>query len=65
MLSAICFNLDQFKIFSSGNGLIVGALWVVLTLFNPSPDTPILGSFNSAANKNMMSKIWTNGDTII
>ena len=26
---------------------------------------PILGSLNSAVNKDMMSKIWTNGDTII
>ena len=25
----------------------------------------VLGSFNSAANKDIMSKIWTNGDTII
>ena len=33
-------------------------------LFNPLPDMPILGSSNSAANKDMMSKIWTNGDTI-
>ena len=32
---------------------------------NPSPDMPILGSSNSAANKDMMSKIWTNEDTII
>ena len=32
---------------------------------NPLPDMPILGSSNSAANKDMMSKIWTNGDTII
>ena len=29
------------------------------------PQMPILGSSNSAANKDMMSKIWTNGDTII
>ena len=29
--------------------------------FNPLPDMPILGSSNSAANQNMMSKIWTNG----
>ena len=29
------------------------------------PDMPILGSSNSAANTDMMSKIWTNGDTII
>ena len=26
---------------------------------------PILGSSNTAANKDMISKIWTNGDTII
>ena len=26
---------------------------------------PILGSCNSAANKDMISKIWTNGDAII
>ena len=26
---------------------------------------PILGYPNSAANKDMMAKIWTNGDTII
>ena len=31
---------------------------------NPLPDTPVLGSSNSAANKDM-SKIWTNGDTVI
>ena len=32
---------------------------------NPIPHMPILGSSNSAANKNMVSKMWTNGDTII
>ena len=37
----------------------------LLTMFNPLPDMPILGSSNSAANKDMMSKIWKNGDTII
>ena len=31
---------------------------------NPLPDMPILGSSNSAANKDMMSKILTNGDAI-
>ena len=41
MLSASCFNLDHYKILSSGNRL------------------------NSAANKDMMLKICTNGDTII
>ena len=30
-----------------------------------SPDMPILGFSNSAANKDMMSKIWANGDTVI
>ena len=28
---------------------------------NPLPRMPILGSSNSAANKDMMTKIWTNG----
>ena len=31
---------------------------------NPLPDMPILGSSNSEANKDMMSKTWTNGVTI-
>ena len=29
--------------------------------FNPLPHMPIMGFSNSAANENMMSKIWTNG----
>ena len=32
---------------------------------NPLPHMPILGYSNSAAIKDMMSKIWTNGDTSI
>ena len=32
---------------------------------NPLPHKPILGCSISAANKDMMSKIWTSGDTII
>ena len=32
---------------------------------NPLPHMPTLGSSNSAANKDIMSKIQTNGDTII
>ena len=28
-------------------------------------DKPILGSSNTAANKDIMLKIWTNGNTII
>ena len=35
-------------------------------VFNPLPDMPtILGSSNSMANTDMMSKIWTNWDTVI
>ena len=34
-------------------------------IFNPLPHMAILGFSNSAANKDMMSKIWTNGDTDI
>ena len=33
-------------------------------MFNPLPHVPILGSSNSAANKDIMARIWTNGDTI-
>ena len=36
-----------------------------LEFFNPLPDMPILGSSSSTANKDMMSKIWTNGETSI
>ena len=34
-------------------------------LINPLPNMPILGSSSSAANNDMMAKIYTNGDTII
>ena len=33
--------------------------------FNPLPDMQILDYSNSTANKDMMSKMWTNGDTDI
>ena len=32
--------------------------------FNPLPPMPILSPSNSTAKKNMMSKIWTNGDNL-
>ena len=35
------------------------------TCLSPLPDMSILGSSNLAANRDMMSKIWTNGDSII
>ena len=34
-------------------------------IINLLSDMPILGSSNSAANKDMMSKTWTNGDRVI
>ena len=34
-------------------------------LFNPLSDMPILGCSYSAANKDVVSKEWTNGDAII
>ena len=33
--------------------------------FNLLPDMPIIGSSNSAANEDMMAKIWTKRDTYI
>ena len=37
----------------------------LLRFFNSLPHMSILGSSNSAANTDMMSKIWTSRDTII
>ena len=39
--------------------------FVIVRGLNPLPDMPFFGTSNSAANKDMMSKIWANGDTII
>ena len=36
-----------------------------LDKINSLPDMAILGSPNSTAKKGMMSKVWTNGDTVI
>ena len=38
------------------------SLWI-RPKFNPLPNGPILDSSSSTANKDMMSKMWTNGDT--
>ena len=51
-ISSKIFLLSFVKLGLCGKGL------------NPLPHMPVLGSSNSAANKDMMSKIWTNGDTI-
>ena len=47
MSSANAFNLDQSIILSFEEELI-------FNMVNPSPDMPILGFSNSAANKDMM-----------
>ena len=38
---------------------------MIQLVLNPLPDMPILGFYNSTANKDMMLKIWTNGHTVI
>ena len=37
---------------------------LILDIFNPLPYMSILGSSNTATNKDKMSKIWTDGDTL-
>ena len=47
------FSLDESKI-----GLVgICSYFIRWSLINPLPDMPILGSFNSRANKDMMLKI--------
>ena len=57
-----------FQAFSSKSNKQVSSLRIeqsCLSFLNSLPDMPILGSSKSAVNRNMMSQIWTNGDTII
>ena len=42
--------------------LICRLQWISI---KPLPHMPILGSSNSAANKDMVARIWTNVDTVI
>ena len=51
-----CFQKACFP--GASKGVIVWE-WV-----NPLPYMPVLGSSNSAANENMMSKVWTNGEQL-
>ena len=51
-----CFQKASFP--GASKGVIVWE-WV-----NPLPRMPILGSCNSTANKDVMSKMLTNGDTV-
>ena len=55
--------------FHSSNRLRVKTMSFFCKVFfaggvNHLPRMPILNSSSSAANKDMMAKIWTNGDTI-
>ena len=45
----------------AAGGISVSQTHLVVSCILTLPDMPILGSSNSAANKDMMSKIWTNG----
>ena len=63
VIRIVCFSIQCFnknfakRILYAQRGLSVKCV-------NPLPHMPILGSSNLAANKDMMSKILTNGDGI-
>ena len=73
-----CFQFDDVLDFVTESGLNA-SLWCIIRTkkskdngsifyiihFNPLPDMAILGSSHSTENKDMTSKIWTNGDTLI
>ena len=63
--NSLMFNIMAFYLFSYQ----MMRFWFCPKLkdlfLNPLPDMPSLGFSNSAANKEMISKIWTNGDSII
>ena len=66
--SANSFNLDQSKILLFGKGLVDNKNFICILLctsMNPLPHMAIMGSSNLVPSTDMMSKIWTNGDTII
>ena len=65
VLFTICFLHYQTKILLLGEELTLNHTIPTFNDLNPLPDMPILGSSNSKATKDTMSKTWTNGDTII
>ena len=65
LTSAIRINQSPTRWISLMDGDKGWLVWCRILSIDPLPHMPILGSLNSAANKDMMSKIWTNGDTII
>ena len=56
-----CHEVKHLKAIMKNTFTIVGKF---LKVHNPLPHVPILDSSNSAPNKDMMLKIWTNGDTV-
>ena len=58
---ALAFMCLRYKAFEN----TLGKGEIAPNKINPLPHMPILGSSNSAANTDMMSKIWTNWDTTI
>ena len=52
MSSAICFNLDQSKILSSGNGLNLNAIGLLWTVYSIDKDQTV---------QNIQFDVWSNG----
>ena len=57
------FDLDLRSLFRHIRDKATVTSHIECAVLYPLPDMPILGSSNSAANKDMMSNVWTNGDT--
>ena len=65
-----CLNRKHLQTTNSNVSKIVICHKMVLihdfaTVFNLLTHMAILGSSHAGANKDMMTKIWTNGDTVI
>ena len=63
----VCHNQVESDMFTTKPLGWARLTWVdtLCRCFNSLPHMQILGSSNSAANKDMMSKIWQNGNTVI
>ena len=58
------FNIKKCTLFF-GTEYINNTFSSKIMMFNHLPHMPIVGSSNSAVNKDIMSKIWTNRDKIV
>ena len=54
----------KMVVWKSPEMAVTGSISGLDHFFNPLPHMAFLGSSNSVANKDMMSKIWVNGDTV-